>query len=401
MTNEENKDEIRDVSSLISLLDRKKLTLGEKLALEENVSLTYERLLHKRHYQNGEYAVTNKYSTYVLLIQRPPEILGNIVDCILEQGLSTEEDIEEILMYIRSGIVPYHLWVSKVIEDVKRPGYFFKRSSLPGMLTVYLVRTMRCSLIGYRKLVTALREEFADDDKIMEVVNFVESRYMEVPKVIKEDYMKLVNTDSNKKRYEFLNSELSLFTEVLVDMMKYPLDYNIMTNLAVEDLGIFQKLWIEPALTDLLNAIPSEDEEGGNVTTKIEGSNSERREEDEQGGGRAQMSFFPVDLLGWGPNGETPEEWKAILEKMKKQNQEEGEPQVITKEPAENKEDDVAISNEPKGYELLKVAKDSSNRVVSRKFFPTKEQAESFRKFVLEQDKNLEKSFDFRIQPKF
>src|SRR5699024_6709895 len=121
----------------------------------------------------------------------------------------------------------------------------FKRSSLPGMLTVYLVRTMRCSLIGYRKLVTALREEFADDDKIMEVVDFVESRYMEVPKVIKEDYMKLVNTDSNKKRYEFLNSELSLFTEVLVDMMKFPLDYNIMTNLVVEDKGIFQKLWIE------------------------------------------------------------------------------------------------------------------------------------------------------------
>ena len=49
MTNEENKDEIRDVSSLIRLLDRKKLTLGEKLALEENVSLTYERRLHKRH----------------------------------------------------------------------------------------------------------------------------------------------------------------------------------------------------------------------------------------------------------------------------------------------------------------------------------------------------------------
>lgn len=83
-----------------------------------------------------------------------------------------------------------------------------------------------------------------------------------------------------------------------------------------------------------------------------------------------------------------------------KQNKEEEEPQVETGEPVENTED-VTISNEPKGYELLKVAKDSSNRVVSRKFFPTKEQAESFRKFVLEQDKNLEKSFDFRIQPKF
>ena len=68
MTNEENKDEIRDVSSLTSLWDRKKLNLGEKLALEENVSLTYARLLHKRHNQTGEYAVTNKESKKILLI---------------------------------------------------------------------------------------------------------------------------------------------------------------------------------------------------------------------------------------------------------------------------------------------------------------------------------------------
>ena len=123
MTNEmnENLDVIKCPSTRAETLSRQELSLGEQLAVEQYVSFNFERTLHKRNYQNYNTASTNIFSAYVTIVQANPKILGNIVDYMVDEKFTTAEDVETILFWMSMGMVPYDIWVNKVIEDLKEP----------------------------------------------------------------------------------------------------------------------------------------------------------------------------------------------------------------------------------------------------------------------------------------
>lgn len=403
MTDEKDLDIIKCPDSRRETLMRSTLSLGEQLALEQYVSFNYERTLHKRNYQNYNARSSTIYSTYVTLIQADPKIMGNIVDYILDKELSTEGDIEKILFWMSMGIVPYDIWINKVVEDIKEPSWFFSKTSLTGLITVYLAKVLRCSLVGFNKLVKALKEDFYSDDTVMRAVTFAEARYLEVDPKIKEDYMKLIKTDNEDTRRKYYDNEISLFSECLIDMMNHPLMLDELTKMREtgNDLGIFHIYWFDP------QAMKAQDEARNNKGAKkhIEevtgesfdnwnvvgvGPNSAQNIEIPVGGskpqGNAGMGVFPVDLLGWSVIGEPPANSNKNVEEASG---------TLVEEPKE-----VVVSNVPsKGWVVLKVAKDSSNRVMSKKRFPTREEAVQFRELVLKDSPELQDKFEFKIEP--
>lgn len=408
MTNEmnENLDVIKCPSTRAETLSRQELSLGEQLAVEQYVSFNFERTLHKRNYQNYNTASTNIFSAYVTIVQANPKILGNIVDYMVDEKFTTAEDVETILFWMSMGMVPYDIWVNKVIEDLKEPSWYYQNTSITGLLTVYLARVLRCSLVGFNKLVKAIKEEFPENSTLMRAVSFAEARYLEVPRDIKDGYNNLIKTDNKELSNRYYNNEISLFSECLIDMMKYPMLLNVLTEMREtgNDLGIFQIYWYDPyALKEQAEArsakFPTKEPLKTDNNNDFSGINmvgigpngaSEASEVapvpessiayNEQTQQRPGMGVFPIDLLGWSAIGESPSERTPKDKNVKE------EPHVTNIKPQI-------------GWMVLKVAKDSSSRIMSRKRFTTREEAVQFRDDVLKDSPELGDKFDFKIEP--
>ena len=97
------------------------------------------------------------------------------------------------------------------------------------------------------------------------------------------------------------------------------------------------------------------------------------------------MGSFAQDVLGYGPNGESPEEMKRKIAELTG-NADAAPSGETGEEPPEDAK-----------YVVEKVAKDSSSRVMSRSSFNSKPEAEQFIKNVSDAAPDMLKSFEFQI----
>ena len=218
------------------------LPLLKKFAIEQDVSFAYEWFIHK--HMRMETQESFNFSTYTCLIQAEPEYYGNYIEVMLDKINIPEEIIEQCLQYIRTGEIPYQLWINKLIADLRGSDYYSKHS-IPGMLLVYLCKTMRVSLVGYMKLYKALSE--ADlDEELQNVISVAHAMYMDLPKDWKEAYMRLFSAEDEELRRKFADNELTLFTETLIDMTQYPLNLQMLEDIEKGKLPAGSIFWSEP-----------------------------------------------------------------------------------------------------------------------------------------------------------
>lgn len=389
MSDKENQNNI-DVSSLINLCMRTdNLPAIQELGLKQRVSFRFERMLHP--YMYNESKASMKFATYITLLETKPEVYGNVCDILLDTFV-TEEVIEECLMYIRSGIIPYHLWTDKLIEDLKGSS-FYNKPSIGGMLTVYLGKTLRASLIAYHKVIKALEEEeqILNDD-MKKGIAFIKARFLEIPQEIREEYMRAFATNNEQERRKFQENETTIFTETLVDMLQHPFDKKVLEDMANGETNPYQKFWVDP-----MNA------GGGTLVSNARGTGNTAMMNAPQAGAQSQSGGMGswLELLGYGPNGETPEEMAHQEELNRRQeilNRNDLATVEQVKEEVQEIRNNREVSNVNVQYVVKKVAKDSSKRVMSTRWFNTKKEAEDFVEDITKSNPAMSKAFDFKIE---
>lgn len=323
MTEENKKDEqATDVSSLISLCQRvDNLPVIQKIALKQKVSFHFEYTL--RGYMRNEGIPSNKFGAYISLLETKPELYGNVCD-ILTENFVSEKVVEECLMYIRSGLIPYHFWTEKLIHDIHQ-NFYYNKASVGGLLAVYLGKALKASLIAFNKAIKALEDEFCDEfsyeenenagrmgiikreDKWADVkdsIAFVKTRALEIPQELKEKYMSAFATNDEVERVKFQENETTIFTETLIDMLKYPFDPDVLEKMKNGTSTPFEDFWITPPLGGARATLVSRARgEGDTMQQDV------NEQQDQQGG---MGSWW--EMLGFGPNGETPEEMQRQQE---------------------------------------------------------------------------------------
>lgn len=383
-----------EISFINTLPRTSDMSVLVKQAVRQGASMAFERMLHKRHYQDS--AVTRKISAYLTLVQMEPQYVGNCCDFMIEKKLINEDDMEDVARYLCSGEIPYGFLTQKLIEDFKGSSFFFSDTTKPGMLLVYLAKVMGCSLIGYKKMYRAVQEEFGGDEEIDEILNFLECRYYEIPERIKNDYFAYIHAKTNKDRMKFRENEISLFTEVLVDMLKYPISMEAVKEVTENGSNsLFTVFW---RTMDTRMGIPMNTGSSSVAEPEITDSSSEKPAEPTA---IKDMSFFPVDLLGWGANGETPEECAKIISNLMHNGAVED---VVDEEIKQDvqpqvQEEETPITNTPKGWQVLKIAKDSSQRVMSKIKCTSEKEAKNLIESWKKDYKEMFNNFDFKIEP--
>lgn len=392
MTDKDKKDEIADVSSLINLCQRESdLPAIQYLGLKQRVAFRFERMLHSYVYNEG--CASKKFATYITLLETKPEVYGNVCDILLDNFV-TEDVIEECLMYIRTGVIPYHVWTAKLIEDLKGSA-FYNKASIGTMLTVYLGKTLKASIIAFNKAIKALEdEESVLDDDMKMGISFVKARYMEIPQNMREEYMQRFATESETERRAFQENETTIFTETLVDMLQHPFDKEVLERMAKGQANPFEQFWVDPMMS------------GGTLVSNAGGTGNTMMSNLPQAGAMGQQGGMGswLEMLGYGPNGETPEELERQRELYERNarllglSNTDRELVEDVKRDVNNIRNDRNISNENVQYVVKKVAKDGSHRVMSENWFDTKREAEEFKKETIESNPAMSKAFDFKIE---
>ena len=327
------------------------ISLLKKLAIKETVSFQYEWFIHK--HMRMETKESFNFSTYVCLIQAEPEYYGNFIEVMIDDIGIDEDVIEKCLQYIRSGFIPYQIWIDKVIADLKGSDYYSK-TSVEGMLLVYLMKTMQTSILGYLKLHKALID--ADiSDEINNVVYTANAMFLQLPKDIKDKYMEMFTTEDNDLRDKFMDNELSLFTETLIDMTQYPINLQTLMSIERGEVPATTQFWDEPMIKPApiinrsRNKLSVSAEDSGDITKNTGMGNF--------------MNFITPD------------------------NNDNDETVIMGTEPAK-------VVDE---YIVEKVAVDSSSRVMSKNKFKTKDEAINFVEDVVQAVPDVTNYFKFRI----
>lgn len=381
--NLENDEDKVDLSSLVDYYLKRKvdpLPAVKRAIIRQNVALSYEWFVNM-HMRIGTSASWD-FSTFRCLIQALPEYYGNYIEVMIEDFEVKQETIEKSLQHIRSGLIPYQIWIDKVIADIKSGGEYFNAQTVPSLVFVYLLRTMRTSIIGYMKLFKALMDE---DNKIPEEVRdmvFAAHVYFsEMPAEMKSEYMDAFKSEDLVTQRAFQDNELSLFNETLLDAMRNPLDLQKYIDIENGDSPVFSVFWHEEMSMKppLINRSRGQEEVNKAEVARRNAGLPKRR------GG---FGNFRMDVLGYGPNGETPEEMRRKLQELNG---------MTDFEPVERDGGNPEAPEEPVTYVVEKVAKDSSERVVSRSKFKTHDSAEQFIHDVSEAAPDMLNSFEFRI----
>lgn len=387
-----NEEHVEDVSNLVEYYIKNNtmdpLPSLLQCAVKQNVSFAYEWFI------NMHMRIDTKeswyFSTYRCLVQAQPSLYGNYLKCMQDEFDVDEEVLNKVLTHIRSGLVPYQLWIDKLISDIQRGGEYFSKQSLPGLVLVYLMKTMRTSIIGYIKLHKALLdEENKIPDEVKDVVIMAHTIFLEMPKELKQEYMEAFASENPVIQRAFQDNELSLFSETLIDIMRNPIDPELCLSLLNGELPPFTKFWVEPVNTTQ----PIINRSRGNVDLqKIQEERLREGLPTLQGG----MLPFDTYVLGYSPDGESPKTAK-LKRKIKSGLFDENE---IDKMVSEIDKESGAVAKKDVEYVVEKVAKDSSSRVMSKTSFETKPEAEKFIKTVTETAPDMLKVFEFRIVEK-
>ena len=384
--NEENKEEleqedIAEVDSLVNYYVSRKvdpLPAIKQAIIRQNVAFSYEWFvnMHMRIDTPEAWA----FSTYRCLIQALPEYYGNYIEIMRDEFHVNEETIEKCLRHIRSGLIPYQIWIDKVIADIKGGGDYYGIQTVPSIVFVYLLKTMRTSIIGYMKLYKALLdEENGISEEVKNMVFAAHIYFSEMPMELKQEYMEAFASEDPVIQRAFQDNELSLFSETLIDMLRNPL--NLEKYIAIEkgDAPTFSKFWEEP----LNMAAPLINKSRGQEVADSAAEERTKAGLPRQKGG---MGSFAQDVLGYGPNGESPEEMKRKIAELAGNVDVAQSGEIMEEEPPEDAK-----------YVVEKVAKDSSSRVMSRSSFNSKPEAEQFIKNVSDAAPDMLKSFEFQI----
>ena len=314
-------DKIIDVSSLIALCQKtENLPMVQKIALKQKVAFRFEYTLHA--YMRNESPASDKFATYISLLETKPEFYGNVCE-ILVDNFVTESVVEECLQYIRSGIIPYHFWTDKLINDIKTT-FYYNKASVGGLLAVYLGKTLKASLVAFNKAVEALEEEFCSteinyeenetagrmgivkrEDKwvdVRESIAFVKSRALDFPEDMKQEYMDALITDNEEERVKFQENETTIFTETLIDMLKYPFDSEAIQKIDEGLATPFDDFWVTPLFGGGSSTLVSNARSTGNTMQQDVSA------QQEQEGGMGSW----WEMLGYGPHGETPEQMEEL-----------------------------------------------------------------------------------------
>lgn len=392
MQNQINKNNI----SFIELCPRTDtLPAIQYIAMKHKVCLRFEHLLNK--YLYIENKASYKFATYVTFLETPPELFGNVAD-ILSENFVPADVVEECLMYIRSGIVPYHIWTDKLLSDMKET-FLYKKESLSGMVTIYLGKALKASLIAFNKAVNALEEnEHTLSDDVKLGISVIKSRFREIPHEMKENYLKMYYTDDEVERRKFQDNEMSIFSETLINTLDYGFDDEVLKEMYEGKTNIFKDFWLSFGMSGGVATYnsPSDDQLVTSVNTI-------------SGGTSSTMGCWWT-LLGYGPNGETPEEYERLL--RLREHSEEMDDKILlglidetennsTKDEISTpqKTDQVPITNAKNlKYAVKKVTKDASHRVMSINWFNSKSEAEDFIDEVINSNPALGVSFDFQIE---
>lgn len=333
------------------------LPLVKKLAIDQAVSFQYEWFIHK--YMRTETAESFDFATYVCLIQAEPKFYGNYIEAMLENHDIPEATIEKCLQHIRSGILPYSIWINKVVSDIKGSDYYSK-ASIPGMLLVYLCKTMRTSVMGYLKLHKALTDLGYEDKAITDVIDTAYAMFMDLPKDWKEAYMRMFNSEDPALQRKFWDNELTLFTETLIDMTQYPLNIALLEAIENGTIPTGSTFWDEP----MMKPAPITNRS----RTPIE--SAEKPAEDNSNGGMTDFRsmFNDNDSI-------------ALIQ------------DILDDEEA------TVVDEEPKEFVVEKVRIDNggNKRPMSRKVYPTREEAEQFIEDAVDAVPDVINYFSFTI----
>lgn len=387
----ESKCEIVDVSNLINLYPKADpLPILINTAIDQDVSFAFEFMKHSYIRNDNEYS--RRFGAYLCLAKANPKYYGNYIERLLD--FVTEDDINEILRYIRSGLVPYKIWYEKLGEDLKSL-WTVNQTSLPGMLTVYLMKTLRCSLIGFGKAVRYLKEECNLCDELLQVVQLVETRNLEIPDFLRTEYARAFSATTEEERRMFQDNELTLFSEILEGQINFPLSINKIEKAMEIDRDDFRRyvvdLWDTP-----LNAMGNGAQVKASVPTganafldEMTGNNNQRNVPLPPDPNH-NMGIFALDVLGyeWVEEDEELDVTEEFNELPK------AEQHAIMEEPKKLHK----IENKPTQYVLKKVAKDSSSRVMSETWFNTKEEALKFKREIEDSNPEITRVFDFIIE---
>lgn len=386
MNNEENKEiktedvEVELTGSLVDYyLEHKVQPLPaiKKAIIKQNVAFAFEWYINQHMRINTKEAFV--FSAFICLIQALPEYYGNYMEFMIEDCNVAKDDLEKILQHIRTGIIPYQIWVNKIISDIKMGGEYYSGPSVPGMVLVYLLKTMKTSIIGYMKLYKALMDDDKINDDIKEMVMAAHIYFSEMPQDLKEGYMKAFSSEDEKARRIFQDNELSLFSETLIDTLRLPLNLSKYIDIEEGKAPVFSQFWDTPLMQGGLKIV---NRSRGDIEKEMAEERVKRRLPQSQGG----MSNFAEYVLGYGPNGETPEEMQAKLAEAERY-------MAIVNGTADLDEDSANTK-----FVVEKVAKEGSSRVMSKNTFDTKQEAEQFVKDVTDAAPDMLKSFNFRIR---
>lgn len=446
------KDIQLDINNLRSLYPRSVVSFAHKMTIQQTVSFAFEYTQHK--YMRLGTEEGKVFGAYLTLLKTEPDDMGNTI-AELEKFVD-EEVVEECLRYIRTGVVPYHILGKKLIKDLKADAEpYYLETSKPSMLYVYLLKIMRCSFMGYNKIHKMLMEEIDSfSDEIADAIHSAYAWYLSYPQSLKEEYVKAFNTKVEETRRKFVDNELSLFSEILSDTMGQPLIKEFINDVENGIKPAFYPIWLDPSLmemqmVDVTPAVTNEATEtqtvaDGDVITEVPYNVQNKDAISHRN--TSYIGAFYVKVLGWTVDGKTPEdvvnEMKLMqmasdgsdlsdeeLEKRAKrmygmveaqdehakyQESEEAKAHKealkevdITKVPKRAplyKDEEVKpvrtheISNVATRYCVLKVAKNMSHRVMSKRWFDTLQEAEEFREAIVKDNPEIAKNFDFKIE---
>lgn len=404
MTAKDNKENIEEQiinpdTSFIDLCQRvENLPLLKEIELKTFVSLKFERMQHSYMYNTGK--ASKEFATYLTFISSSPKYYGNICDILLDEFVN-ETVIENCLKNIRAGLIPYDIWVNKLLEDIQDYS-FYRKSSIGGLLTIYLGKALRASLIAFNKAVKALEDEnYFDIEDVRKAVAFNKFRFFEINQEAKEDYMELftAGTDNEQRdnkaeerRRDVFDNELSIFKETLVDMLQRPFNKEVLKLMEEKEIHPFTKFWVDPELFPGMGGqskkVPAPIGDTGSNSSSSVGVSSATTPTDTQASDDSFMGAWHL-LAGWTDEGIPPKKHKNLLKENEVEN-----------EMDEDLQEDIQQVAQEEGMQFVveKVAKDSSSRVMSQSWFNTREEAEQFKKTLIEDSPEMAKHFDFRIK---
>ena len=439
----DRQDNVGNVPNLIDMFPpNENISLINDIAIEQQVSFTFERILHKYMYNDSKESFV--LGAYICLIKVDPALYGDYCKHLL--NFVSEETLNKALLHIKTGVIPYDIFVDKLLSDLNEDSYLYEKSSVGSMLAVFLLKTMRASLTAYNKAHKALMEDYHRySDSIKRAIDMAYSWYLEYPVTLKEEYAKAFYAEyedvqvAEKERIRFLDNELTIFSEVLADMVQLPLNMELIKAKEEGEIPQFAPVWLHrqgagvtasSKYVELMGGADNvavvyihgnEGEEEIVMSDNGDGTVSEVSYKHE--GTMSGMGSFAENVLGYSPMGDTPEQVAKMGKKKKEVMQNaigafrDNKLLSLIQTQIENfdieEEDDVEEKPQPKverttpvppmnarkvQYVVKKIAKNGSSRCVSTRWFNTKEEAEQFKAEIEKTQPEMIKNFEFRVE---